>query len=77
MQIGQKRKEVAEKRDRMDAGALTTILFRCLLQLAGVATHALARQCPELRSEFGHPLLVDGSSHVTAAMPAAPPLQAV
>ena len=28
-QIGQKRKEVAEKRDRMDARELTTILFRC------------------------------------------------
>ncbi|PSC71197.1 transcription initiation factor IIF subunit beta [Micractinium conductrix] len=28
VQIGQKRKEVSEKRDRMDAGQLTSILFR-------------------------------------------------
>lgn len=29
LQIGQKRKEVSEKRDRMDARELTAILFRC------------------------------------------------
>lgn len=29
VQIGQKRKEVMEKRDRMDASQLTSILFRC------------------------------------------------
>ena len=28
VQIGQKRKEVSEKRDRMDARELTAILFR-------------------------------------------------